>query len=185
MQFNASTEIEVVPPDSPDAQSGLHLIRGMISFFHRDEPGRIRVITRGAVAGVEGTEFVVAVNETDRTTVSVIDGKVRFGNEQATLLLTNGQQAIADVGNPPVRTPGFIANNLCNGAFITPPCSTSPTWRLRKTNKQSSRNHSTPIARVICWLRWQNTRPHGRPPPTASAFIMLPWCSVSARSRKL
>ena len=112
MQFNASTEIEVLPPDSPDAQSGLHLIRGMMSFFHRDEPGRIRVITRGAVAGVEGTEFVLAVNDADRATVSVIDGKVKFGNEQATLLLTNGQQAIADVGNPPVRTAGFIANNL-------------------------------------------------------------------------
>jgi ferric-dicitrate binding protein FerR (iron transport regulator) len=112
MQFNASTELEVLPPDPPDAESGLHLIRGMVSFFHRDEPGRIRVITRGAVAGVEGTEFVVAVNGTDRTTLSVIDGKVKFGNEQATLLLTNGQQAIADVGNPPVRTAGFIANNL-------------------------------------------------------------------------
>jgi Tfp pilus assembly protein PilF len=120
LQFNASTEIEVLPPDSADAQSGLHLIRGMISFFHRDEPGRIRVITRGAAAGVEGTEFVMAVNETERTTVSVIDGKVNFGNEQATLLLTNGQQAFADVGNPPVRTAGFIANNILQWCFYYP-----------------------------------------------------------------
>jgi tetratricopeptide (TPR) repeat protein len=120
MQFNASTELEVLPPDSPDAQSGLHLIRGMVSFFHRDEPGRIRVITRGALAGVEGTEFVLAVNDADRTTVSVIDGKVKFGNEQATLLLTNGEQAIADVGNPPVRTAGFIANNILQWCFYYP-----------------------------------------------------------------
>ncbi len=120
MQFNASTELEVLPPDSPDAQSGLHLIRGMISFFHRDEPGRIRVITRGAVAGVEGTEFVLAVNDTDRTTVSVIDGKVRFGNGEATILLTNGQQAFADVGNPPVRTPSFVANNILQWCFYYP-----------------------------------------------------------------
>jgi len=120
MQFNASTELEVLPADSPDAQSGLHLIRGMISFFHRDEPGRIRVITRGAAAGVEGTEFVLAVNDTDRTTVSVIDGKVRFSNEQATLLLTNGEQATADAGNPPVRTAGFIANNILQWCFYYP-----------------------------------------------------------------
>jgi Tfp pilus assembly protein PilF len=120
MQFNASTELEVLPPDSPNAQSGLHLIRGMISFFHRDEPGRIRVITRGAVAGVEGTEFVLAVDDSDRTTVSVIDGKVRFGNDQATLLLTNGQQAFADVGNVPVSTAGFIANNLLQWCFYYP-----------------------------------------------------------------
>ena len=61
VSFGALTEIEVLPPDSSDAQCGLHLLRGIISFFHRDEPGRIRVITRGAVAGVEGTEFVLAV----------------------------------------------------------------------------------------------------------------------------
>ena len=120
MQFNALTEIEVLPPDLLDAQCGLHLIRGIISFFHREEPNRIRIITRGAVAGVEGTEFVLAVNDTDRTTLSVIDGKVKFGNEQATLLLTNGQQAFADLGNPPIRTAGFIANNILQWCFYYP-----------------------------------------------------------------
>ena len=89
-------------------------------FFHRDEPGRIRVITRGAVAGVEGTEFVVTADETERTTLSVIDGKVRFGNEQATLLLTNGQQAVAEPGKVPVRTAGFIANNVLQWCFYYP-----------------------------------------------------------------
>ncbi len=118
--FNALTEAEVLPPDSPDSQSGLHLIQGMISFFHRDQPGRIRIITRGAVAGIEGTEFALDVNAADRTTLSVIDGKVRFGNEQAMLVLTNGQQDFADVGNPPVRTPGFIANNILQWCFYYP-----------------------------------------------------------------
>ena len=33
--FGASTELEILPPHSPEAQSGLHLIRGIISFFHR------------------------------------------------------------------------------------------------------------------------------------------------------
>jgi tetratricopeptide (TPR) repeat protein len=120
MSFNASTEIEVLPPDAPDAQCGLHLIRGMISFFHRDQPGHIRVITRGAVAGVDGTEFALAVSDADRTTLSVIDGKVNFGNERATLVLTNGQQAFADVGYPPVRTAGFIANNILQWCFYYP-----------------------------------------------------------------
>ena len=120
VSFGALTEIEVLPPDSSDAQCGLHLLRGIISFFHRDEPGRIRVITRGAVAGVEGTEFVMAADETERTTLSVIDGKVRFGNEQATLLLTNGQQAVVEPGKAPVRTAGFIANNVLQWCFYYP-----------------------------------------------------------------
>jgi ferric-dicitrate binding protein FerR (iron transport regulator) len=120
VSFDASTEVEVLPPDSNDAQCGLHLIRGMLSFFHRDEPSRIRILTRGAVAGVEGTDFALAVNDADRTTLSVIDGKVRFGNEKATLVLTNNQQAFADVGNPPVRTVGFIANNILQWCFYYP-----------------------------------------------------------------
>jgi tetratricopeptide (TPR) repeat protein len=99
------------------------LLRGIISFFHRDEPGRIRIITRGAVAGVEGTEFVMAVEpgkDTELATMSVIDGKVRFGNEQATLLLTNGQQAVVEPGKAPVRTAGFIANNVLQWCFYYP-----------------------------------------------------------------
>ncbi|HSY73980.1 MAG TPA: FecR domain-containing protein, partial [Dongiaceae bacterium] len=118
--LGASTEIEVLPPNLPDAQCGLHLIRGIISFFHRDKPGRIQIITRGAVAGVEGTEFVMAVDDTKETMLSVIDGKVKFGNQRTTLLLTNGQQAIADFGKAPVLTTGFIVNNLLQWCFYYP-----------------------------------------------------------------
>ena len=50
--FGASTELEVLSPHSPEAESGLHLIRGIVSFFHRGSVGRLRVVTRGAVAGV-------------------------------------------------------------------------------------------------------------------------------------
>jgi tetratricopeptide (TPR) repeat protein len=123
VSFGALTELEILPPDSAGAQCGLHLLRGIVSFFHRDEPGRIRVITRGAVAGVEGTEFVLAVEagkDTELATMSVIDGKVRFGNEQATLLMTNGQQAIVEPGKAPVRTAGFIANNVLQWCFYYP-----------------------------------------------------------------
>ncbi len=118
--FGAATEIEILPPATPDAQCGLHLIRGIFSFFHRDQPGRIQIITRGAVAGVEGTEFVLAVDDTDRTTLSVVDGKVKFGSPQTTLLLTNGQQAAVELGKTPIRTAGFIANNLLQWSFYYP-----------------------------------------------------------------
>jgi len=118
--FGASTELEVLPPPSPDAQYGLHLIRGIFSFFHRDQPGRIQIITRGAVAGVEGTEFVMAVNDAELTRLSVIDGKVRFGSERSSLLLTNGQQAVVELGKAPARTAGFIANNILQWCFYYP-----------------------------------------------------------------
>jgi tetratricopeptide (TPR) repeat protein len=120
VQFGPSTELEILPPHQAGALAGLHLVHGVISFFHRDQPGRIQVITRGAVAGIEGTEFVLAVDDADRTTISVIDGKVRFGNEQAMLVLTNGDQATAEVGRAPARTAGFVANNVLQWAFYYP-----------------------------------------------------------------
>ncbi len=118
--FAAATELEVLPPRSLGDQCGLHLVRGIISFFHRDKPSHIQIITRGAVAGVEGTEFVMAMDDTERTTLAVIDGKVRFGNEQSMLLLANGQEAVVELGKAPVLTAGFIANNLLQWCFYYP-----------------------------------------------------------------
>ena len=120
LTFGASTELEILPPRTADEDAGLQLLRGITSFFHRDQPGRIRIITRGAMAGVVGTEFVMAVDDHDRTTVSVIDGQVRLGNDQATLLLTNAQEAGVDLGQAPVRTAGFVANNLLQWCFYYP-----------------------------------------------------------------
>jgi Tfp pilus assembly protein PilF len=117
------TEIEILPPQDRDALSGLHMIKGFLSFFHRERPGRIRVITRGAVAGIEGTEFVLAVdsrNSQERTTLSVIDGRVRFSNDQGALTLTNSQQAVAEPGRAPARTAGFIVNNILQWCFYYP-----------------------------------------------------------------
>src|SRR5882672_5561202 len=103
--FGALTEIEILPANQPETQAGLRLVKGILSFFHRDKPGRIRVITRGAVAGVEGTEFVLqveTVGNVERTILSLIDGKVEFSNRQGALVLTNMQGATAEVGKAPV-----------------------------------------------------------------------------------
>ncbi len=118
--FGASTELEVLPPDAADPRTGLRLVGGVISFFHRDKPGRFRILTAGAAASIDGTEFVLAVDNSGRTTLSVIDGKVRFGNEHGTLALTNNEQAVAEAGQPPARTAGFVANNILQWSFYYP-----------------------------------------------------------------
>src|SRR4051812_44665889 len=72
-EFGEITEVEVLPPHEAQARAGLRLLQGIFSFFHRDKPGRIRVMTRGAAAGVEGTEFVMQVeivNNAEHTTLS-------------------------------------------------------------------------------------------------------------------
>lgn len=121
--FGALSEIEILPPDKQDSLPGLNVLRGVVSFFHRDKPGRIRILTRGATASVEGTEFVMKVGEAkddDRVTLAVMDGRVRFENEQGALTLTNAEQAVAQPGKAPQRTAGFIANNLLQWCFYYP-----------------------------------------------------------------
>ena len=121
IHLDAMTEIEIRPPSR--ASGSLFLFKGILSFFHRGEPGRIDILSRGGNAGMKGTEFVMAVTETngaEQTTLSVIDGSVTFSNELDSLTLTNGEQAVAEPGKAPVRTAGFIANNLLQWCFYYP-----------------------------------------------------------------
>jgi len=121
--LGALTEVEILSPDRADSLPGLQVVKGILSFFHRDKPGRMRILTRGATASVEGTEFVMEVVEVDgaeRVTLSVVDGKVKLSNAQGGVLLTTGQQAVAEQGQPPARTAGFIANNLLQWCFYYP-----------------------------------------------------------------
>src|SRR5262245_5357815 len=123
VSFGPLTEFEILPPHAPEALFGMNFIKGILSFFHRDKPGRIRIITTGAVAGIEGTEFVLSVettNNTERTTLSLIDGRVSLTNELGTRVLTSGQRAVAEVGKAPVITGGFIANNVLQWCFYYP-----------------------------------------------------------------
>jgi len=121
--YDELAEVEILPPASPNG-SGLRLIRGVLSFLHKDEPGDIRITTRGANAGIKGTEFVMAVetlNGHERTVLSVIDGIVSLTNEFGALVLTNGQQAVVDLGEAPaLTTAGFVANHLLQWAFYYP-----------------------------------------------------------------
>jgi Tfp pilus assembly protein PilF len=122
MQLGPLTELEILPHPS-DEEPGLHLLQGVLSFFHRDKPGRIRIITRGVTAGIDGTEFVLeetGAGDAERTVLSVIDGQVRLTNALAALTVTNGEQAVAVPGRAPELRRGFIANNLLQWCFYFP-----------------------------------------------------------------
>ena len=123
VRFGPLSEVEILPADTGQAEHGLHLIDGSLSFFHRGQPGRFNVMTSGGFAGIKGTEFVVQVaasNGVEQTTVSVIDGRVAFANGVGSLELTNGQQAVVAAGQAPARTAGFIAKNLLQWCFYYP-----------------------------------------------------------------
>lgn len=123
VRFEAQSEIEISPSEAAHDEHSLNLIRGVLSFFHRGAPGRIRVLSSGGNAGIKGTEFVMSVlpvNGVEQTMISVIDGEVNFTNADGACQLTNGQQAVAAPGSAPARTTGFIANNLLQWCFYYP-----------------------------------------------------------------
>ena len=121
ISLKAETEIEILPPPVPAEGLAARLFQGVIAFFHRDGPGRIRIVTRGAIAGVDGTEFVMEVGANGATILSVIDGKVSLENSQGRRTFTSGQQAIAAPGQAPrLSSAGFVANNLVQWCFYYP-----------------------------------------------------------------
>ena len=82
-----------------EGRSLIDLLRGIVHFFSR-LPRSLEVRTPFVSAGVEGTEFVVAV-ESDRTLVSVFEGLVRLTNPQGSLVLGSNESGIALAGQPP------------------------------------------------------------------------------------
>ncbi len=72
------------------------------------------------MAGIEGTEFTMSEDQDEKTILSVIDGRVKIGNDFGTLLVTNGQQAVVMTGKPPVNSGGFIANDVLQWVFYYP-----------------------------------------------------------------
>src|SRR2546423_8370086 len=124
VRFGELTEVEILPPRAQSAESGLHLFSGIFSFFHPRKRSDLYTITRGSVAGIKGTEFVMrvdTVNNVESTTLYVIDGSVELTNEFGAVSVNNGQQAVANVGQAPeLLTAGFNANNILQWCFYYP-----------------------------------------------------------------
>ncbi len=59
------------------------LFGGVISFFHRDVPGRMEVESSEVAAVIRGTEFVFAVAGDETTTLTLYDGEVDLRRQYA------------------------------------------------------------------------------------------------------
>jgi tetratricopeptide (TPR) repeat protein len=121
-KLGGNTEVKIRPVQQ--SKHGLFLMQGIASFFHREKPGLIEVVTGGSIAGVKGTEFVMRVEpqgDTERAVLYIIDGQVEFANALGSLLVTNLQHAVAEPERAPeLLPPGFIVNNVLQWAFYYP-----------------------------------------------------------------
>ena len=99
------TEVRILPPAKPGALNDVDAAQGFFYFFHRGEPGDLRVINRLVTAAIQGTEFSYEVDANDGTTrIVMFDGAVELSNAFGTERITSGQSAIVQPGQPPRRT---------------------------------------------------------------------------------
>jgi tetratricopeptide (TPR) repeat protein len=80
---------------------GPKFFKGVLYFFHRDAPGSFEIRTPTVSALVRGTEFQLNVDEDQKSTLALFDGKVTLSNELGQINIESNQRAIASVGGPP------------------------------------------------------------------------------------
>ena len=97
----------------------IELIKGAMYFFSR-LPRNLEVNTTFVNAGVEGTEGLIQV-EADRTLITTFEGKVLASNEAGSLILTDGQSAVAEKGRAPVLRTVVRPRDAVQWALHYPP----------------------------------------------------------------
>lgn len=101
-RINEKSEVEVLPPSA--GQPGvLRVISGTHYFSSRHPKDYNRIETPTVTAAIRGTEFVVAVDDTGATTVTMLEGVVEASNAQGSLSVTTGEQAYVEPGKAPVK----------------------------------------------------------------------------------
>jgi tetratricopeptide (TPR) repeat protein len=78
----------------------IEILRGIAHFFSR-WPRSLKVYTPFVNGTVEGTEFLVKVDD-EKTFISIFEGEVEAENKAGSLTLTGGQSATAKKDHPPV-----------------------------------------------------------------------------------
>src|SRR5918996_1327343 len=97
----------------------IDLARGAMHFFSR-LPRNLEVNTAFVNAGVEGTEGVIEV-ESDRTLITIFEGRVLAANAAGSLSLTDGQSAVAEQGRGPVLRTVVRPRDAAQWALYYPP----------------------------------------------------------------
>jgi len=109
-------ESQITIQPKPEERKGLFLLRGILSFFHRNEPDDIGVETPNSTLGTKGTEFVVEVrteNGVTHTALHMVDGMVEVtGTAGPSILVTNRQGAVIEGDQAPRLIPSGLLVHL-------------------------------------------------------------------------
>lgn len=121
LRMNPRSEMVVIPARTATAKCRVEVLKGLLYFLHRNRPGEMDVETPVGIAAIEGTEFVLAVDEiTGASTLSLVDGRVELSNEFGKVVLVSGEQGVMERGQPPRKTAVMEARNVVQWCLYYP-----------------------------------------------------------------
>lgn len=120
LRVDELTSMEIQPPDSPGHRPVLNLESGAAYFFNRDKPSETQFRTPSASGAIRGTEFNMKVATDGRMELALLDGQVDLTNNQGTLQVRSGQEAIAEPGQAPRKAPMIDAVNIIQWTLYYP-----------------------------------------------------------------
>ncbi len=97
----------------------IEILKGVAHFFSRI-PHTLKLVTPFVNGTVEGTEFLVEVND-NQSILTVFEGQVNAVNEAGSLTLTSGQSAVAGSGQAPSYHSVVQPRDAVHWALYYPP----------------------------------------------------------------
>ncbi len=120
LRLNQLTTIEIEPPAGPAPRAVLDLKNGAAYFYNRERGGETQFRTPQASGAIRGTEFHLAVDETGKTVLTLLDGEVDLRNDLGEVQLTSGEQGIVEPGKRPRKTAVIDAINIIQWTLYYP-----------------------------------------------------------------
>lgn len=114
IRVNQHSTLKFKAIDQPGQETTLDLIQGRIwaqvkralyAVTKAVGPARsVKMNTPTATIGIRGTDWDVEVGEKGTTTVTVLSGEVEMSNDFGRVSVGSNEQAVAELGKPPVKT---------------------------------------------------------------------------------
>ncbi|MEP6698861.1 MAG: FecR family protein [Verrucomicrobiota bacterium] len=103
--------IEILPPRQAGGKSTFDVKQGALYFFSRGTTHDMGFATPAANGAIRGTEFLLSVAATGKTTVTMLDGRFELSNSAGTTTLGRGQLSHTEPGSRSVPEEYPIAVN--------------------------------------------------------------------------
>ena len=99
---NSMFEIKAIG-DGSTTDTVISLTKGKSWMQSKPVPGRLRMETPGATAGIHGTDWVMEVDDAGNTVLTVLSGEVEFANALGAVTVRSSEQAVASPGRAPEK----------------------------------------------------------------------------------